>query len=173
MLHPADRPPDRPSCRGQILVLLAVMASGCAGPDCEALAEIDPVVELGIGRDAFQPLETGDEVPWEFGMQGGQHVWGALRTRGLHGGRQQQLGINFRPLIDFFLTVDGEPCSAFTTGPRYLPARPDGYLELEGALVVLRGDCASHETEAILGVLVEDVCGRSAEDEREVLLVSP
>ena len=42
----------------------------------------EPYLELGTGFRRFEPVMNGQEVPIIEGIQGGYHVWGALRGRG-------------------------------------------------------------------------------------------
>lgn len=77
----------RPLLRGA----LAVLAAGCgpgggadAGvrpPDAEVLW--DGELALGEGQDALRPIADGDTLLLARGCQGSQHVWIALRARGL------------------------------------------------------------------------------------------
>lgn len=36
-------------------------------------------IEVGTGESAFQPLDDGDVVVLEYGIQGGHHLWAAAR----------------------------------------------------------------------------------------------
>lgn len=55
-------------------------AGGATSPDA-AMGWI----ELGTGFDAFEPLEDGQEVPIIAGIQGGFHIWGAIKGGDLDG----------------------------------------------------------------------------------------
>lgn len=63
-----------------LLALLALLAVGCDAPNLDT----DPLVILGTGETEFVALTDGvDDLPLARGIQGGQHVWGALRVTGL------------------------------------------------------------------------------------------
>ena len=51
----------------------------CAG--CGASFAGPPEVELGTGGDRFVAIHDGDTVAIVHGIQGGYHVWGAVRAR--------------------------------------------------------------------------------------------
>ncbi len=58
--------------------MLALLA-GCIGPNLD----VDPSVELGTGEVGFEPLNDGSTVPLVSGLQGGRHIWGAVRVIGI------------------------------------------------------------------------------------------
>ncbi len=60
------------SCAGALL-----LSSGCSGAPA---SEGDPWIELGVGRQAWEPI--GPDVELVFGPQGGWHVDLALRFGG-------------------------------------------------------------------------------------------
>ncbi len=64
------------------------LALGCGkGPDpasCDP--EADAELRLGVGLDAFTPLDRADPAPIVAGAQGGYHVELALRARGIDSG---------------------------------------------------------------------------------------
>ena len=63
--------------RPALAVLLTLVAAcGADGP---------PSAEVGTGADRFEPLTDGEAVPIIHGLQGGYHVWGAVRARNLAG----------------------------------------------------------------------------------------
>src|SRR5690349_15288111 len=54
-----------------------------AGSACTSVPESYPglpVVELGSSADSFRPLSDGSSVGIVHGIQGGYHVWGAVRA---------------------------------------------------------------------------------------------
>ena len=64
------------------VLLLAVLAlvAGCDSPNLDT----DPLLILGTGEVEFIPLTDGvDDLALASGIQGGQHVWGALRVTGM------------------------------------------------------------------------------------------
>jgi len=62
----------------RLWVLLAVTVGACG-----TRAADRPSVELGTGDQAFIVLHDGDPVPIIHGLQGGYHVWGAVRASDL------------------------------------------------------------------------------------------
>jgi len=50
---------------------------------CKTPPSAEPSLDLGKGESAFASLENDEVVPIEPGPQGGNHVWLALRVRGL------------------------------------------------------------------------------------------
>ena len=58
---------------------------GCE-PSCEKLAEGEQSFELGTGEQDFESISEGQELTPVWGNQGGRHIWGAVRTEGLHRG---------------------------------------------------------------------------------------
>mgnify|MGYP000259133017 CR=1 FL=1 len=62
------------------LPLTTLLAAGCTGPNLDT----DPLVVPGTGETEFIALTGGvDELPLTNGVQGGTHVWGALRATGM------------------------------------------------------------------------------------------
>jgi hypothetical protein len=57
------------------LVLGLAGCGGDAGP-------VHPLV-IGTGVSAFEPIEPGEAVPLQMGLQGGYHVWLSFRAEGL------------------------------------------------------------------------------------------
>ncbi|XXX77943.1 hypothetical protein WMF30_04115 [Sorangium sp. So ce134] len=76
-----------------------------ASDACKAPSSGDPEIVMGQGESAFAPLDEGEAVPIEAGLQGGYHVWLALRVTGLRqvgsrltvGGRFPELAIELPP----------------------------------------------------------------------------
>jgi hypothetical protein len=55
-----------------------------SAPDaCKTPSSSDPAVVIGHGQSAFAPLGDSEIVAIEAGLQGGHHVWLALRVTGL------------------------------------------------------------------------------------------
>ncbi|WP_438034726.1 hypothetical protein [Sorangium sp. So ce204] len=76
-----------------------------ASDACKTRSSGDPEIVMGQGESAFAPLEEGEVLPIEAGLQGGHHVWLALRVAGL-----RQMGLR--------LTVGGHfPELAFELVP--------------------------------------------------------
>jgi hypothetical protein len=61
------------------LLLALFLLAGC-GPNLD----VDPLLILGTGETEFVPLTAGvDDLVLASGVQGGQHVWGAVRATGV------------------------------------------------------------------------------------------
>ena len=64
----------------RLLLLSLVLLVGCAGPNLD----VDPRLILGTGETEFVALTDGvDDLPIAYGIQGGQHVWGAVMVTGV------------------------------------------------------------------------------------------
>ena len=67
-----------------LLIPFLLMACDPASDDaCKAAAAQGPELTLGTGETSFVSLADGDRVGWDYGSQGGQHVWAALRVKGI------------------------------------------------------------------------------------------
>ncbi len=151
--------------------LVAVVGVGCAGsppPGCAG----EGALELGTGEATFEPLDDGGPLAFHLGPQGGYHVYGALRTTGLAPGRADDPFGAASPRVTFLLeAADGTWLGALPSQPRLLEG-DRGEAVLTGQPVVL----AVSDVAGLVGSLatfsagVEDRCGRTAEDEREVVL---
>ena len=82
------------SWKTNILVLAFPLLLACepAVDACESAQSYEPSVEIGTGENQFLSIEDGASVPMHYGMQGGSHVYGAIRTQGLVPGRELILG---------------------------------------------------------------------------------
>lgn len=66
-----------------VLPLIAATLTACPRDPCEGV-EGPPNLSLGTGWERFTPINTGDALPLEYGIQGGAHVYASLRASGLH-----------------------------------------------------------------------------------------
>jgi hypothetical protein len=151
-----------PSCDG---------ASGSGGPDCDAPPREPARCDLGTGSTTWKPVADGEPLPFFQGAQGGLHVYGSFRVAGI-----VPVGEGGKPPLVRFQLVDpgsGEAVGGYDGLRRPLKTRQDGTLELVGDVLVL----AFGSPEEAIGrpvrfeVEVEDACGSSASDERDVVLV--
>src|SRR5688572_6431154 len=82
-------------------------------------------LEVGTGEAEFAPLAEESELPVVLGPQGGYHVVGNVRVRGIF--PPDPIGNEGYP-IDFWLMAEGGAMISLDTGP--IPARlqrqPDG-----------------------------------------------
>jgi hypothetical protein len=153
--------------RAKALLLVAACALGaCAPPsssepDAGAPLPSDFPLELGTGRETFQPLADGDTVYLEAGFQGLQHVLASVRSDALAEGRY---------MTDFSLVhTDGTRLSE-ASRVRAPYADAGGEVSLTGYRVVVGDDTvdAAVGAQAVLRVVVEDGEGGQAADERRV-----
>ena len=148
------------------LILLAAVLAGCVGPDLTS----DPAVELGTGEVGFTYLaDEGDEVPLVSGLQGGRHIWGAVRI----------VGIDWRE-IDMTFTIEDTDGVALTENTRVIlelqqcdtstQGCTEGMGEMVGITILVDNDdvpaISGHEV--VLGVEANDADGRSAVDSKLV-----
>lgn len=97
-----------------------------------------PFLEVGTGARTFQPLEAGQRIPIVQGIQGGYHVWGALRGGGFS---DQNVQLLFR-LHDGQRILAGADLLESA-----LPLGPDGHFTYAGAFVIF----SSLDVEALSG----------------------
>ena len=84
---------------GLSLAGVALTASGCGeGEGADGLCPGAPMLTLGTGRDAFEPLSNGQDLPLVRGIQGGCHVWLSLSASGIDG-RRVTLSIEVRDVV--------------------------------------------------------------------------
>jgi hypothetical protein len=53
---------------------------------CREAAEVEPSLILGTWDDGFRVWEAGELLELVWGLQGGQHIWGAVQVTGLNPG---------------------------------------------------------------------------------------
>jgi hypothetical protein len=100
-----------------LLVLAACDPDPRSG--CEKAADFAPALEVGVGEDAFAPVEEGDVLQRVWGMQGGQHVWTAIRTSGLNPGVRRLLRV-VEPGPEVSLALVGDDGVTYGEGGSYL-----------------------------------------------------
>ena len=149
-------------------------------------------VELLAGEDAAEPLNEGQTLPVVRGSQGGVHIYGSLRTRGVSRGSEdeyQALLSGDRPLVEFSLEGDDGVLSNPNAARDYLQAEADGDLLLIGRRVIFRQyselpddwqqlDWAEVEErleqdELMFRVQITDSRGRFAQDSTAIYLDFP
>ncbi len=142
----------------RLLLLLLVALAGCAGPNLD----VDPFLILGTGETEFVPL-TGavDDLPIAFGIQGGEHVWGAVRATGMD-------WTNLT-IIWELLDADDDPVTGTTTIRQSLShcTRSDGGCEggmgeIVAVTVILDDANAVRGDELTMVVTASDEDGREA-----------
>ena len=139
-----------------ILLLLA-----CGDP-CSPGA--NPTLEIGIGRDAYEPVEDGDTTPVTQGPQGGYHIELAIETTRLNekdpgtatatGHVEGELLAQAQPW--FQVECDGEVQHA--SGIRlFVNAVPDDILGLEMVVDMIVEDSRGKRAQASKTLTVGDV----------------
>ena len=140
-------------------------AIGC-GPASAKIAE----AQLGTGVSLFEALNEGDTVYIVHGPQGGFHVFGSVRVKGIEPGDRMDLGSAKNPSTDFQVFRDAERIDAgvasFTLGLDPVPGT--NFYEIIGRFVILNISSQA-ELDGLsirVSVTVKDVNGQSAHDEK-------
>lgn len=68
---------------------------------CGAAEPVEPAVQLGTGEVVFEPLVDGGEVLVVHGPQGGYHLVGSVRARGIEAGDADRLDAPDNPTVTF------------------------------------------------------------------------
>jgi hypothetical protein len=158
-----------------LLLLAALTLAACdpASEDaCEAAAEIDPTLAIGIGEQHFEPVLDRDTVPLVRGSQGGLMVLGALEVTGIVQG-SALFGDEDNPLVAFeILDREGTRIGGYTGASRHFVRGFDEVFTLVGETVVLDAWDMSEivSPEVTLAARIDDACGRELTAERQVTL---
>jgi hypothetical protein len=84
---------------------MLLFALACVGPS-DSAAPLEPAVQLGTGEWEWQDLH--DEINVILGPQGGYHILGSVRTRGLVAGDPENLGEPTNPTTHFEVLFNDE-----------------------------------------------------------------
>lgn len=155
------------------LPLVLFGLSACPGRDAEdSCAAAQTEVEIGTGEEAFVPLAESDPLPFVFGPQGGYHVYGSLRARGLGQGDPTFPFDPNNPRLTFEVFVDGARVAEFIEQPRVLVDAGDGWSVVVGERVVFTtaDPLSLSGAAAVFSAQAYDRCGRQGEDSRAVVL---
>jgi len=155
--------------------LLAVLVGAGCGPavDCAAAARVDASVELGTGSVVFKSLAEGGNLELIQGEQGGIHTWASARFAGVYPGVWDDPLSTQNPFLQFSIDGPDGPLAAYLPQRRPLKVRSDGTIEIVGEAVQMLAtslDQAAWLT-AQFTIQLEDSCGTSVMDTRNVLLV--
>lgn len=82
-----------------VVALSLVVFSSCVG-------DSEPAVEIGTGEIEFVAVEEGATVEIIQGPQGGFHLLGSIRTKGIEGGDRSNLEDPNNPTIEFDVVHD-------------------------------------------------------------------
>jgi hypothetical protein len=162
-------------------VALALLAGGCCmdhecmggegggapedwsfAPDGGSRSDVPLEVTLGTGRAAFEPVDDGAALDLVRGAQGGTHVWGGVRVKGLS---EERFRVAFR------LSMPGAAGPDGGVGPLVLRGEPSdlpGWVEIAGLTVFVEKPAEVRGTECDLTVMVTDRDGRKAGATRRV-----
>jgi hypothetical protein len=108
---------------------------------CKPLAAGEPVIVIGGGQAAFEPLGPENVVQVEGGPQGGFHVWVSLRMKNLH-------GAGTKTFVEIFEEGAATPRAEFLVAQSY-GSSEGGFCELLG----LRCQITHQSTMDIEGIL--------------------
>ncbi len=160
-----------------LLIPFLLMACDPASDDaCKAAAAQGPELTLGTGETSFVSLADGDRVGWDYGSQGGQHVWAALRVKGIVQGLSSSIAVEGNPLVSMKLKSDGERLGELGETPHFFTVYLDGTWEFVGDRVVIEegGDTGLrtdlHEKQVTLSATLTDACGTKLEKSVELIL---
>jgi hypothetical protein len=140
-----------------LLLISTLLLSACI--------EGTPEITVGTGAENYAPLNDGDEVQIARGLQGGTHIWGAVRaSRGLD---PVQLELKFSVLKNG-VELSGEP-SVF-----HLNLIGHGeFNEVAGLRGIVPDPQAVAGQELVLKIVATDNGGRTAEHQRKVIARAP
>lgn len=144
-----------------ILPLLGILAA-CDIPNLD----VDPAVVLGTGDTEFSLYEDGavTDVEIIFGIQGGQHIWGAVRAIGVDW-REVTLSFTLDDGVGAHVTTPSTTISRMEGCDQEVPGCAEGMGEVVGLTVVLDDPYAASDQTLTLTVTATDEAGRTAADE--------
>lgn len=74
-----------------ILIVPLVVACHNTEEICAEAALVEPTLVLGTWDDGFQTWEDGAVLDLVFGIQGGYHIWGAVKVTGMNPGNGEMV----------------------------------------------------------------------------------
>ncbi len=154
------------------LIMWGALGVGC-GEDPQDLGP--PAVEIGEGDVEFVSLVAAQDVFVIQGPQGGFHLLGSVRVRGLEPGDPDDLASPDNPTTDFRvlrggIRIDKTEATSYVQG---LKPSPGGGYEMVGRLIILDilSDDEVDGNEMVFEVEVTDRRGMSASDRRTIRTV--
>lgn len=130
------------------------------------------VLEVGTGTGEWTDLREGDLLEIRHGPQGGYHVFGSVRARGVDPGDPEVPYTLDNPHITLQLWVEDDSVAAFVDQPRALEPAPDGWFTYLAQSVVF----TSQDPPTLAGLTgrfeatVADRCQNQAADATMVVL---
>jgi hypothetical protein len=147
-------------------VACALTLAGCPSPGDEV-----PAAQLGTGEAEFAGVDDGDVLQIVQGPQGGFHLLGSVRVKGLEPGDPRDLSSPDNPTVTFAVLHDGaevQLLQPFTQGLEAVPSSAAPWThEQVGRFVTLdiaADDDLDGETVTVR-VQVDDVRGVTVRDE--------
>jgi hypothetical protein len=129
---------------------------------------------LGSGEIVFEPLVDGGEIAVVHGPQGGYHLVGSVRSRGIEAGDRDSLSAPTNPTVTFSAVVEGVDLTltgSYRQGLDSVVDDPDGWIhEMVGRLCILNitdDDEVAGDTVAF-SVEVEEASGAVFRDELQL-----
>ena len=83
-----------------VAAALGAIACGGSAPVDEDGCVGDPSLEVGTGKDAFEPVDDGDSVVIQHGPQGGWHIWTGIHSQGTSDSVSILPGVDWPALAD-------------------------------------------------------------------------
>ncbi len=158
--------------------LLLTLLAGCAAdPEPVEAPPPPPVIEMGTGEWDWEPLEPGQEIDVIQGPQGGFHLLGSVRVKGLEAGTANDLTDPNNPTTQFWVVHNGEnlsPGSRFIQGLDPTPEEDGAYShQMVGRFIIMNilADDELDGEEVTFGVSVDDVNGERVETEMTLTTV--
>lgn len=149
-----------PPCEDDILGCRDNTSDFMEDPNCPLQGELE--LELGQGELEFSPLAPGELPEIHYGLQGGQHVWMAVRVKNPDPDRKQ---LKIRIKADYCFSNCEEVGSWQTDNLRELVAdettlkiTPEGWFEQTRMLVTVFAWIETDDRR--IEMLVTDPCGR-------------
>ncbi len=161
-----------------LLVLVLPLGGGLCEED-HCVTDDDAVVEVGTGFGAFEPLP--ESLPITFGLQGGFHLDGALRIKGVFFEPLGLLGDNTtRMPVVSFTSVDAEGVVVGGYEDLQIEFRYEDDddtsvgIRSPEPVIFLVPDASIYDGQPLtLNATVTDFCGRSASASAEVVAKLP
>jgi hypothetical protein len=160
LLVPSDDGDDGPPCEDDISGCSDNTSNFMEDPACSLTGELE--IELGQGELEFSPLAPGELPEIHYGLQGGQHVWMAVRVKNPDLERKQ---LKIRIKADYCNSGCDEPGNWVTDNLRELVAdettlqvTSQNWFEQTRMLVTIFGWVDASERR--IEMLVTDPCGR-------------
>ena len=146
------------------LVAALVLGCGASHEDQAPAAAAAPSCELGTGASSFIAVHDGDRVPIIFGPQGGYHIWGSVRAKGLS---SKQVVLRYRLTSASGVMLD--PVSVVVELAPPPEGGDAGVAQSVGTRVFVQDPAAIRETMVAMSVTATDPEGRTCESSRTIV----